>query len=127
MEKTILIVEDSPETLELLRRIVEKEGYKTILANDGQKGLKYTQDYTPDLIILDRLLPFMDGLTVCKKIRENKTTRDIPIIFLTVLDSERDIVEGLRAGGNDYMKKPFGPDELCARIERTLQNCSVIR
>ena len=121
MEKYILIVEDSPEILELLKRIVENSGYRSIVANDGEKGYKYALEYRPDFIILDRLLPFMDGLTICKKLKENPETSDIPIMFLSILDSEKDIVEGLKAGADDYMKKPFSPDELIARIERILK------
>ncbi|MCK4805453.1 MAG: response regulator [Spirochaetes bacterium] len=120
MEKTVLIVEDSPETLELLRRVVEKGGYKTVLANDGEKGLNYARRYMPDLIVLDRLLPRMNGLQVCKKLKNEPDTEDIPIIFLSVLDGEKDIIGGLKAGADDYMKKPFSPDELLARIERVL-------
>ena len=120
MAKTILIVEDTPETLELLRRIIEKEGYKTVLANDGVKGFQYALKYNPDLIILDRLLPKIPGLQVCMRLRQDETTKNIPIIFLSVLDSEKDIIDGLKAGGDDYVTKPFSPDELLARIERVL-------
>jgi two-component system phosphate regulon response regulator PhoB len=120
MTKTILIVEDTPETLELLRRIIEKEGYKTVLANDGVKGFQYALKYNPDLILLDRLLPKIPGLQVCMRLRQDETTKNIPIIFLSVLDSEKDIIDGLKAGGDDYVTKPFSPDELLARIERVL-------
>ena len=120
MDYSILIVEDAPETIELLRRIIEKEGYETILANDGEKGLSYALQYHPDLILLDRLLPKMNGLQICRKLRELKEMDNTPIIFLTVLDSEKDIVEGLKSGADDYMTKPFSPDELLARIGRVL-------
>ena len=124
MEKTILIVEDSPETLELLRRVIEKAGYKTILANDGEKGFTYAKRYHPDLIVLDRLLPQMNGLQVCNKVKELQVTQNIPIIMLTVLDSEKDIIDGLKAGADDYIKKPFSPDELLARIVRVMSRYS---
>ena len=120
LKDTILIVEDSPETLELLRRVIEKEGYRTILANDGEKGLQYALKYKPDLIILDRLLPKLPGLQVCKKLRQTDAMDNTPIIFLSVLDSEKDIIDGLKSGGDDYVTKPFSPDELLARIERVL-------
>ncbi len=120
MEKIILIVEDSPDTLELLRRIVENSGFRSIIASDGEKGYRYAIEHKPDFIILDRLLPFMDGLTVCKRLKANPETENIPILFLSILDSEKDIVEGLRAGADDYMRKPFSPDELVARIERII-------
>jgi DNA-binding response OmpR family regulator len=120
MAETILIVEDNPETLELLRRIMERDGYETILANDGEKGLNYTNRYMPDLIILDRLMPKLNGLQVCRKLKEQENTRHIPVVFLTILDSERDVIEGLKAGADDYITKPFSPDELSVRIERVL-------
>ena len=120
MAETILIVEDNPETLELLRRIMERDGYETILANDGEKGLNYANRYMPDLIILDRLMPKLNGLQVCRKLKEQENTRHIPVVFLTILDSERDVIEGLKAGADDYITKPFSPDELSVRIERVL-------
>ncbi len=120
---TILIVEDTPETLELLRRLIEKEGYSTILANDGEKGVQCALKYAPDLVLLDRLLPKLPGLQVCRRLRLHETAARIPIIFLSVLDSEKDIVDGLKAGADDYITKPFSPDELLARIERVLSRC----
>jgi len=120
MNETILIVEDSLETLELLRRIIEKQGYRAILAGDGEKGLSYARRFYPDLIILDRLLPKMNGLQLCETLKSDRSTEEIPIIFLSVLDSEKDMVEGLKSGADDYIRKPFSPDELIARIERVL-------
>ena len=127
MDTTILIVEDTPETLELLKRIVEKGGFSTILANDGEKGLDYARRFKPNLVILDRLLPGMNGLQICREIRRNGTLHDTAVIFLSVLDSEKDIVEGLRAGADDYLTKPFSPDELMARIGRILSRYAKFR
>lgn len=121
MNTTVLIVEDSLETLELLRRIIEKQGDTALLASDGEKGLSYARRFSPDIIILDRLLPKMNGLQVCQVLKAEPATADIPIIFLSVLDSEKDIVEGLKGGADDYIKKPFSPDELTARIETVLR------
>jgi len=120
MAETILIVENNPETIELLRRIMERDGYKTILANDGEKGLSYTNRYMPDLIILDRLIPKLNGLQLCRKLKEQENTRHIPVVFLTMLDGEQDIIDGLKAGADDYISKPFSPDELSVRVERVL-------
>ncbi len=118
MNETIFIAEDSLETLELLR--LEKQGYMAILAGDGEKGLSYARRFSPDLIILDRPLPKMNGLQVCETLKSDTGTEDIPIIFLSVLDSEKDIVEELKSGADDYIRKPFSPDELIARIETVL-------
>jgi DNA-binding response OmpR family regulator len=120
MAETILIVENNPETIELLRRIMERDGYKTILANDGEKGLNYAGRYMPDLIILDRLIPKLNGLQLCRKLKEQENTRHIPVVFLTMLDGEQDIIDGLKAGADDYISKPFSPDELSVRVERVL-------
>ncbi len=117
MPEQILIAEDHPETLEMLRRIVEKEGYQTILANDGEKALEYALRERPRLVLMERLLPKINGLQVCRRLKEEIA---VPVIFLSVLDSEADIVDGLRAGADDYLTKPFSPDELTARIERIL-------
>lgn len=120
MEKTILIIEEHPDTLELLRRVLDKGGYKTIIATDGEKGLEYAKRFLPDLILMERLLTKLNGLQVCSKLKEGEETKNIPVIFLTVLDSENDIIEGLNTGADDYIKKPFSPDELLARIARVL-------
>jgi len=121
MRKKILIIEDTPETIELLRRIVEKGGYEALIAKDGNKGLDYCFKYKPDLVLLDRLLPYVNGLQICRELKNYKDTKDIPIIFVSVLNSEKDIVEGLKAGADDYVGKPFSPDELLARIEAVLR------
>ncbi|MFW6138907.1 MAG: response regulator [Spirochaetota bacterium] len=126
METTILIVEKSPEILELLRRFIEKAGYNTIIATDGEKGLKYARRYLPHLVVAERLLPRMNGLQLCRKIKDSSETEHIPVIFLSILDSEKDIIEGLKAGADDYVKKPFSPDELVARIEVVLHRCRKI-
>jgi DNA-binding response OmpR family regulator len=117
MAELILIAEDHPETLELLRRIIEKEGFSTVLANDGEKALEYALHEQPDLVLLERLLPRVNGLQVCGRIKEEIAA---PVMFLSVLDSEADIVDGLRAGADDYLTKPFSPVELTARIQRVL-------
>jgi len=127
MEKTILIIEENPETLELLRRFLDKEGYKTIIATDGEKGLEYAQRLLPDLVLMERLLTKLNGLQVCKKLKEQGETKNIPVIFLSILDSENDIIESLKAGADDYIKKPFSPDELLARIERVIFRYSTLK
>jgi DNA-binding response OmpR family regulator len=116
----VLIIDDNVEILELLRRVVEKEGYGTILEKNGERGLASALRNLPDIVVLERLLPDLNGLQICRRLKERPDTERIPLIFLSVLDSEQDIVEGLKAGADDYMKKPFSPDELMARIERVL-------
>lgn len=127
MEETILIVEEHPDTLELLRRVLDKEGYKTLIATDGEKALDYAQRFSPDLILMERLLTKMNGLQVCSKLKEVEETKKIPVIFLTMLDSENDIIEGLKSGADDYIKKPFSPDELLARIAMILSRYRIFK
>lgn len=111
----ILVVEDEIGISNFLKQGLEEEGYDVTIANDGDGGLKkaLTQDF--DLILLDWMLPLLSGIEVCKKIREKN--KQIPIIFLTAKDTIQETIEGLKAGANDYIKKPFSFEELLERIK----------
>ncbi len=116
----ILIVEDETGIVQFLQQGLEEEGYEISTASDGLTGLELAQNENFDLILLDWLMPKMNGLDVCKSIREkNKIT---PIIFLTAKDTVQDTIEGLKAGANDYIKKPFSFDELLERIKIHFRN-----
>lgn len=116
----ILIVEDEVGIVQFLQQGLEEEGYEITTASDGLMGLELTQKENFDLILLDWLMPKMNGLEVCISIREkNKIT---PIIFLTAKDTVQDTIEGLKAGANDYIKKPFSFDELVERIKIHFRN-----
>ncbi|MCH2311268.1 MAG: response regulator transcription factor [SAR202 cluster bacterium] len=119
--KTILVVEDDPNIQEALRYSLEKENYRLILADDGDLALTLAQNHSPDLILLDIMLPGMDGLTVCKRIREEN---NVPIIMLTAKTEEIDKVLGLELGADDYITKPFSMRELIARIKVQLRHSS---
>ena len=119
----ILIVEDENGISDFLKQGLEEEGYEIIVANDGELGLEYASSKKPDLILLDWMLPKIIGLEVCKAIR--KTDLKTPIIFLTAKDTIQETIEGLKAGANDYIKKPFSFEELLERIKihfRTLED-----
>ena len=118
MQKTILIVEDEKFILEILEFNLQKEGYKTITAYDGQQAIQLFEKLQPDLILLDLMLPKIDGLEVCKRIRKSS---DVPIIMLTAKDEEIDKVLGLEIGADDYLTKPFSNRELLARIKAILR------
>ncbi|MBF0572162.1 MAG: response regulator [Desulfamplus sp.] len=120
-KETILIVDDENDILELVKYNLEKEGYKTISAFTGEDALKLVNDIQPDLIVLDLMLPGIDGFEVTKIIRKNDLTANIPIVMLTAKGEELDIVTGLELGANDYMSKPFSPRELIARIRAILR------
>ncbi|HZK85091.1 MAG TPA: response regulator transcription factor [Desulfosporosinus sp.] len=118
---TILVVDDEEPIQELLRFNLEKEGYLVSVAKDGQEALKQVETNQPDLLVLDLMLPGMDGLEVCRKLRSNPKFQQIPIIMLTAKGEEIDKVLGLELGADDYMTKPFSPRELLARIKARLR------
>ena len=114
----ILIVDDEPKILEIIDAYLVASQYTVVKASNGLMALEKFDSHHPDLIVLDLMLPDIDGLTVAKKIRE---TSDVPIIMLTAKSEEEDILKGLKLGADDYMVKPFSPKELVARIETVLR------
>ena len=120
-KKTILIVDDNPENRKVLASLLSKEGYNIGLASDGVKALDYINNYHPDLILLDIIMPNMDGFEVCKILKEDQSTKFIPIVFLTARTNVEDIVKGFEAGGADYISKPFNSVELLARIRTQIE------
>jgi two-component system phosphate regulon response regulator PhoB len=118
--ENILIVDDEEDVLELVRYNLDKNGYKIDTAASGEQALVKTKANLPDLVILDLMLPGIDGLEVCKTIKRDSRTQSIPIIILTAKDEESDIVTGLELGADDYITKPFSPKVLIARIRRIL-------
>jgi two-component system response regulator MprA len=118
MKEKILIIEDDQAIVSLLQRGFAHEGYEVAVAYDGENGLKQVREEKPDLVILDWMLPGMDGLDVCQRIREEGS---IPILMLTAKDTVRNRVEGLDAGADDYMVKPFELSELYARVRALLR------
>ena len=119
--KTILLVEDEHDIQELLKFHLEREKLSIMIAGTGEDALSNLQSRKPDLILLDLMLPGMDGLEVCRRIKAKEDTREIPIIMLTAKDSEADIVAGLEMGAADYICKPFSPRILIARIHAVLR------
>ncbi|MFA6186016.1 MAG: response regulator [Phycisphaerae bacterium] len=117
----ILIVDDEEDVLELVRYNLDKNGYKVETAATGEQALAKARAKLPDLIILDLMLPGIDGLDVCKKLKNDTKTQNIPVIMLTAKGEETDIVTGLELGADDYVTKPFSPKVLIARIRRILQ------
>ncbi len=121
MPGMIAIVEDEINIIELVKYNLEREGFSVISATDGKAGLEIVTNKLPDLVILDLMMPEMDGITVCKKLRANPETKAIPIIMLTAKSEEADRVLGLEMGADDYVTKPFSPRELTARIRAVLR------
>lgn len=121
-QKTILIVDDEQHIVDILVYNLEKEGYNTLQANDGLTAVDIALSQKPDLILLDIMLPKMDGLAVCKRIRH---TLNVPILMLTAKDEEIDKILGLELGADDYVTKPFSVRELMARIKANLRKVEV--
>jgi DNA-binding response OmpR family regulator len=119
--KKILVVEDEADILHLVTLYLEKEGFRLYTAGTGVQALKLVKEERPDLIILDLMLPELDGLEVCKKIRMNADTAMIPILMLTAKAEESDTVIGLELGADDYVTKPFSPKALVARVKALLR------
>jgi DNA-binding response OmpR family regulator len=120
-KETILIVDDEEDILELLKVNLKNEGYSILQTMTGEEAIKIAKHSSPDLIVLDLMLPGIDGLEVTKYLRKTESTEDIPIVMLTAKGEETDVVTGLELGANDYMSKPFSPRELTARIRAILR------
>ena len=121
MSATVLIVDDEKDLLELVRYHLEKDGLTCLEARDGETALKIARERLPDLIVLDLMLPGVDGIEVCRKLRNDSTTASIAIIMLTAKAEEVDRIVGLEMGADDYMVKPFSPRELVARVKAVLR------
>lgn len=121
----VLVIEDEPDILEVIQYNIEREGHKVIACRDGEQGLSRIRTDDPDLVILDLMLPGMDGSEVCRQVKTDPVTRGIPIIMVTAKGEESDVVLGLGLGADDYITKPFSPRELVARVNVALRRGSV--
>jgi two-component system alkaline phosphatase synthesis response regulator PhoP len=115
--KKILVVEDEVDIGQLVKLYLEKEGFRAIVANSGVEALKFIKSERPDLLILDLMLPEIDGIEVCKRVRNSRDTALLPIIMLTAKAEESDTIVGLELGADDYVTKPFSPKALVARVK----------
>jgi len=120
-QKKILIVEDEQDILQLVKHYLEKEGFRPVTAMNGLDALKRVKEDKPDLVVLDLMLPHMDGLEVCKRLRAVPDTSMLPIIMLTAKAEESDTIVGLELGADDYVTKPFSPKALVARVKALLR------
>jgi DNA-binding response OmpR family regulator len=118
LQQQVLVVEDDANTTDIVKAYLEKDGYQVLTANDGREGLTAARYYSPDLIVLDLLLPGVSGADICRTLRRESA---IPIIMLTALSTEQDKLDGLDLGADDYLTKPFSPRELVARVRAVLR------
>lgn len=113
----ILIVDDFPKNIQLLGNILKDQDYELAFAFSGTEVIEFVKNTTPDLILLDVMMPDLDGFTVCRMLKAEADLKDVPVIFLTAKDSREDLIQGFDAGGVDYVTKPFYTEELLARIK----------
>ncbi len=123
----ILVVEDEVDILEVIEYNLSREGFRVLSSRDGDAGLRIARSDAPDLVLLDLMLPGLDGLEVCRRLKADTITCDIPIIMVTAKGEESDVVLGLGIGADDYMTKPFGPKELVARVKAVLRRRPLVR
>ncbi len=117
----VVVIEDEPDILELIEYNLRREGFEVVTAANGRAGLSVIGREKPDLVLLDLLLPGLDGLDVCRRLRAVESTRDLPVIMVTARGEESDVVLGLGVGADDYIHKPFSPRELIARVRAVLR------
>jgi two-component system alkaline phosphatase synthesis response regulator PhoP len=122
---SVLVVDDEQDILELVEYNLRKEGYRVLTTTTGEDALRVTRSQLPDAILLDLMLPGVDGLEVCRMLKSDELTRHIPIVMLTAKGSEADVVTGLELGAADYVTKPFSPRVLMARVKAVLRRDAV--
>ena len=121
MKPTVMIVEDEEALLTLLQYNLDKEGYKDITASDGEEAVLMIKETTPDLVLLDWMLPSLSGIEICRRLRARDETRNLPIIMITARGEEGDRIRGLDTGADDYLTKPFSMTELLARVRAVMR------
>lgn len=126
-KEQILIVEDDPASMDMLDTALTLEGFDTVIANDGEMALSFAASEQPDLILLDVALPGIDGFEVCRRLKESPTTRHAPVVFMTGFDDSRHRIKAFKAGGVDYISKPFEMEELLTRLRTQLSIRSLTR
>ena len=117
MMSEILVVDDDRDVAQSIELALRRRGFRVTLAHSGVEALKLLHRYRPDMVLLDVLMPGMSGIEVCRRLRADENTADLPVIFLTARGQERDRIEGLRVGADDYLSKPFNLEELILRVK----------
>ena len=121
MKQKILIVEDEPEIAELIRMHMDRNGFQTTVVHSGKAGIDEITRSMPDCVLLDLMLPDLDGLEVCRRLRRHEETEKLPVIMVTAKGEESDVVTGIELGADDYITKPFSPRVLVARVKSVLR------
>ncbi|MCH2549739.1 MAG: phosphate regulon transcriptional regulator PhoB [Alphaproteobacteria bacterium] len=126
LKPSVLIVEDEAALVELLSYNLEKNGFRTSIARDGEEAILAIAETKPDLVLLDWMLPYVSGIEICRRLRRDPETRELPIILLTARGEEGDRIRGLDSGADDYIVKPFSPSELIARVKAVIRRARPI-
>lgn len=121
----IMIVDDDVQMLDMVELVLRREGYTVLRANSGQEALDSTAEASPDLYVIDAMMPEMDGITLCRRLRGQAHTANTPIIFLTGNTSSNNVVDALNSGGDDFIRKPFVPRELIARVQAHIRRSAL--
>jgi DNA-binding response OmpR family regulator len=116
----VLVADDDEDILGLVSFRLERSGYEVAAAKDGEEALRLARELSPALVVLDVMMPRLDGYEVARRLREDEATRGIPVILLTALAQEADVARGFESGADDYLRKPFSPQELAARVQAVL-------
>ena len=124
MRKKILICDDDPLLVDLVQFRLQARGYEVTVAKDGGEAMSRLRDEAPDAVVLDAMMPVLDGYEVLRRIREDPATAGLPVVMLTARRQEQDVLSALSLGANDYMVKPFIPEELVARLGRLLEKAA---
>lgn len=120
MKKRVLLIEDDPSSVRLVSYTLEQEGYEVLTATNGLEGLKKVREEAPDLLVLDVMLPGLDGFEVCRRLRADEQTAGLPVLMLSAKAQEIDKTTGLKMGADDYLAKPADPSEIVARVANLL-------
>ncbi|MFD8720206.1 response regulator transcription factor [Streptomyces sp. NPDC059629] len=122
----VLVAEDDPKQADLIRRYLEREGHEVVVVHDGRAALDHVRRHRPDVVVLDVMMPRVDGLDVCRALRFAPDTAEVPVLMLTARSSEDDLLLGLDLGADDYMTKPYSPRELTARVRTLLRRSGTV-
>jgi len=121
MKKRVLLIEDDPSAVRLVSYTLEQEGYEVLTAMNGLEGLNKVREEAPDLLVLDVMLPGLDGFEVCRRLRADEKTAGLPVLMLSAKEQEIDKTTGIKVGADDYLAKPADPSEIVARVESLLR------
>ena len=121
-KKKILVADDEPDIIRLVKFTLEHKGYEVVAVNDGETALRKAQEIHPDLILLDVMMPVLDGYEACQRLKDSDLTKDIPILMLSAKSQEKEIEAGIEAGAKGFVSKPFSPKDLVTKVDEVFND-----